>query len=72
MSQDADPTAAATQTRLRGAGTPTSTYTAPPVERAIAVLKVRWRALKHVTFDPMRIGTMTAAAPVLTRTEKSY
>lgn len=48
-----------------------NTYRAP-VERAIAVLKVRWRALKHVTLDPNRIGDITAAALVLTRTEKAY
>ena len=43
-----------------------------PVERSISVLKVRWRALKHVTLDPARIGAMAAAALVLTRTEKGY
>ena len=43
-----------------------------PVERSISVLKVRWRALKHVTLDPSRIGALAAAALVLTRTEKAY
>ena len=43
-----------------------------PVERAIAVLKVRWKALRHVTLDPGRIGALAAAALVLTRTEKAY
>lgn len=48
-----------------------NTYRAP-VERAISVLKIRWRALKHVTLDPQRVGAMAAAALVLTRMEKAY
>ena len=43
-----------------------------PVERSISVLKVRWRALKHVTLDPSRIGALIAAVLMLTRTEKAY
>lgn len=55
----------------RGWNSYINTYRAP-VERAIATLKVRWRALKHVTLDPGRIGDITAAALVLTRTEQGY
>ena len=36
------------------------------------MFKIRWRALKHVTLDPGRIGAMAAAALALTRTEKDY
>lgn len=49
----------------------TGAYRAP-VKRAIAVLKVRWKALRYVTLDPGRIGNLVAAALVLTRTEKAY
>jgi len=34
-------------------------------ERAAAELKERWRALKHVTLSPSRIGNITRAALVL-------
>jgi len=43
-----------------------------PVERAIAVLKVGWKALEHVSLCPQRIGAIVAAALVLTRWQKSY
>jgi hypothetical protein len=36
-----------------------------PAERANALLKRTWKALERVTFDPWRIGTITAAALVL-------
>ena len=35
-------------------------------ERGIALLKTRWKALRHVTLDPHRIGDIVAAALVLT------
>ncbi|MFI0978265.1 transposase family protein [Streptomyces sp. NPDC021093] len=36
-----------------------------PGERAMAVLKQRWRTLQHVTLSPSRIGAITQAALVL-------
>ena len=36
-------------------------------ERGIAVLKTRWRALRHVSLDPWRIGDIVAAALVLNK-----
>ncbi len=36
-------------------------------ERAIALLKTRWKALRHLALDPWRISDITAAALVLTR-----
>ncbi len=36
-------------------------------ERAIALLKTRWRALRHVSLDPWRTGDIVAAALVLNR-----
>lgn len=45
-------------TRLRALG-----------ERAMAILKTRWKALRHVTLDPNRIGDITRAALVLTHLE---
>ena len=41
-------------------------------EHAIATLKVRWVALRHLTSDPSKISPMVAAALVLTRHEKNY
>jgi hypothetical protein len=38
-------------------------------ERAIAILKTRWRTLNHITLCPQRIGTITQAALVLTHHE---
>lgn len=43
-----------------------------PVERSIATLKVRWKALRHVSLNPNRIGAITAAALVLTHLENRY
>ncbi len=43
-----------------------------PVERGIAVLKVRWRALLRVSLCPQRIGDVAAAALVLTHYERRY
>jgi hypothetical protein len=37
-------------------------------ERAAAELKQRWRALKHITLSPTRIGSITRAALVLNNT----
>jgi hypothetical protein len=39
-------------------------------ERANALLKTRWRALRHVTLDPIRIGDIARAALVLTTLER--
>lgn len=38
-------------------------------ERAAAVLKTRWKALRHITLCPYRIGSITQAALVLTHYE---
>lgn len=38
-------------------------------ERAMAMLKTRWRALQRVTLSPSRIGAITQAALVLTQQE---
>jgi hypothetical protein len=38
-------------------------------ERAVALLKTRWRALQRVTLSPSRIGAITQAALVLTQQE---
>src|SRR3712207_6594149 len=46
-------------TRLRAAG-----------ERGIALLKTRWKALRHVRLCPQRIGAIVAAALVLTIAER--
>ena len=46
-------------TRLRAEG-----------ERGIALLKTRWKALRHVRLCPQRIGAITAAALVLTTAER--
>ena len=35
-------------------------------ERGMALLKTRWKALRHVSLDPHRIGDIVAAALVLT------
>ncbi|PPK91908.1 DDE superfamily endonuclease [Kineococcus xinjiangensis] len=43
-----------------------------PVERGIAVLKKRWKALQQVSLCPQRIGDIVAAALVLTIHEKRY
>jgi hypothetical protein len=47
-------------TRLRALG-----------ERAMALLKTRWKALQHITLDPSRIGDITRACLVLTHFEHS-
>jgi hypothetical protein len=41
-----------------------------PAERANALLKSTWRALRRVTLDPWRIGAITAAALVLLHLQK--
>jgi hypothetical protein len=41
-----------------------------PAERANALLKSTWRALRRVTLDPWRIGAITAAALVLLQLQK--
>lgn len=41
-------------------------------ERAIAALKTRWAALRHVTLDPARITQITAAALVLHQWENEH
>ena len=41
-----------------------------PGERGIALLKTRWKALRHVRLCPQRIGAITAAALVLTIAER--
>jgi hypothetical protein len=41
-----------------------------PAERANALLKSTWRALRRVTLDPWRIGAITAAALVLPQPQK--
>ena len=46
-------------TRLRAEG-----------ERGIALLKTRWKALRHVRLCPQRIGAIAAAALVLTTAER--
>ena len=46
-------------TRLRAEG-----------ERGIALLKTRWKALRHVRLCPQRIGAIAAAALVLTIAER--
>ena len=46
-------------TRLRAEG-----------KRGIALLKIRWKALRHVRLCPQRIGAITAAALVLTIAER--
>src|SRR5215217_4024411 len=46
-------------TRLRAEG-----------ERGIALLKTRWKALRHVRLCPQRIGAIAAAALVLTSAER--
>jgi hypothetical protein len=38
-------------------------------ERGFALLIGRWKALRHVTMSPRRIGTLARAAPVLTHFE---
>lgn len=43
-----------------------------PVERAIAVLKIGWKALEHISLCPQRIGAIAAGALVLTRWQKAY
>jgi hypothetical protein len=39
-------------------------------ERANALLKTRWRALRHVTLNPGRIGDIARAALILTTLER--
>jgi len=39
-------------------------------ERANALLKTRWKALRHITLDPNRIGDIARAALVLTTLER--
>jgi hypothetical protein len=39
------------------------------VERGFALLTGRWRALRHITTSPRKIGTITKAALVLTHFE---
>lgn len=39
-------------------------------ERAAAEFKQRWRALKHITLSPSRIGAITQAALILNNTWK--
>lgn len=39
-------------------------------ERANALLKQRWKALRHVTLSPSRVGVIVAAALVLTTLER--
>src|SRR3954469_15857499 len=39
-------------------------------ERGIALLKTRWKALRHIRLCPRRIGAITAAALVLTSAER--
>ena len=41
-----------------------------PAERANALLKSTWRALRRVTLAPWRIGAITAAALVLPQLQK--
>ena len=41
-----------------------------PAERANALLKSTWRALRRITLDPWRIGAITAAALVLLHLQK--
>jgi hypothetical protein len=41
-----------------------------PAERANALLKSTWRALRRITLDPWRIGAVTAAALVLLHLQK--
>ncbi len=41
-----------------------------PAERANALLKSTWKALRRVTLDPWRIGAVTAAALVLLTMQK--
>jgi hypothetical protein len=41
-----------------------------PAERANALLKSTWRALRRITLDPWRIGAITAAALVLLQLQK--
>jgi hypothetical protein len=55
----------------RGWNSYINTYRAP-VERGIAVLKKRWKALQHVSLCPQRIGDIVAAALVLTIHERRY
>jgi hypothetical protein len=39
-------------------------------ERAIALLKTRWKALRRIRLCPQRIGAVVAAALVLTTLER--
>jgi hypothetical protein len=39
-------------------------------ERGMALLKTRWKALRHIRLCPQRIGAITAAALVLTSAER--
>jgi hypothetical protein len=39
-------------------------------ERANALLKTRWKALRHITLDSRRIGDIARAALVLTTLER--
>jgi hypothetical protein len=41
-----------------------------PAERANALLKSTWRALRRITLDPWRIGAITSAALVLLQLQK--
>ncbi len=41
-----------------------------PAERANALLKSTWQALRRITLDPGRIGAITAAALVLLNLQK--
>ncbi|PPK90166.1 DDE superfamily endonuclease [Kineococcus xinjiangensis] len=55
----------------RGWNSYVNSYRAP-VERGIAVLKKRWKALQHVSLCPQRIGDIVAATLVLTIHEHRY
>lgn len=46
------------------------TATRAPAERANALLKATWHALRRVTLDPSQIGTITTAALVLLTLQK--
>lgn len=42
------------------------------VEHSIANLKVRWKALQHISLNLHTIGAITAATPILSRHENAY